>query len=38
MSDKEVDKDNEATESQGSAFLQNKFLSSRSITISGEVN
>jgi ATP-dependent Clp protease protease subunit len=38
MSDKEVDKDNEATESQGSAFLQNKLLSSRSIIISGEVN
>ncbi|MDI6539246.1 ATP-dependent Clp protease proteolytic subunit [Pantoea ananatis] len=38
MSDKEVEKDNEATESQGSAFLQNKLLSSRSIIISGEVN
>ncbi|PQK76470.1 ATP-dependent Clp protease proteolytic subunit [Pantoea ananatis] len=38
MSDKEVDNDNEATESQGSAFLQNKLLSSRSIIISGEVN
>lgn len=38
MSDKEVDKDNEATESQGWAFLQNKLLSSRSIIISGEVN
>ena len=30
--------DKEATESQGSAFLQNKLLSSRSIIISGEVN
>ncbi len=38
MSDKEVEKVNEATESQGSAFLQNKLLSSRSINISGEVN
>ena len=38
MSDKEVEKDNEATESPDSAFLQNKLLSSRSIIISGEVN
>ncbi|MGX9309634.1 ATP-dependent Clp protease proteolytic subunit [Pantoea ananatis] len=30
--------DKETTESQGSAFLQNKLLSSRSIIISGEVN
>jgi len=38
MNDKEAEKDNGATESQGSAFLQNKLLSSRSIIISGEVN
>lgn len=38
MSDTEVEKDKEATESQGTVFLQNKLLSSRSIVISGEIN
>lgn len=38
MSDKEVEKDDEASGSLGAAFLQNKLLSSRSIIISGEIN
>ncbi|MCS3430456.1 ATP-dependent Clp protease proteolytic subunit [Klebsiella sp. BIGb0407] len=38
VNDKDVEEDKETTESHGTAFLQNKLLSSRSIIISGEIN